>query len=259
MEGGCCKHAEPALRIHACSAPFKKGVFQAHHAIQRTTRCTHACILHPSIGHHKVPDARVEAGGHDGKTIMGERSIVSAKVSGSSTVTITHGSLQDVNIPMDHATGKHRGFGFIEYEDKEDSAAAIENMHNAELFGRVLKTNYAQPMKIKGGDKGWSHQPTPGLSVSWPIVSVLAPCTCSHPQVWADADRYIEGVEAEEELSAFDAVGHCSYAPRTCTLDAVCLCWMAKQIVVVGVYSSEALYRYPVALTGPEAQSRCIG
>ncbi|KAF5834417.1 hypothetical protein DUNSADRAFT_8919 [Dunaliella salina] len=95
---------------------------------------------------------------------------------------IPFGDIKDVNIPMDHSTGKHRGFGFIEYEDKEDSAAAIENMHNAELFGRVLKTNYAQPMKIKGGDKGWSHQP-----------------------VWADADRYIENVEAEEELSAFDA------------------------------------------------------
>jgi RNA recognition motif-containing protein len=64
---------------------------------------------------------------------------------------------------MDHATGKHRGFGFIEYEVKDDAAAAIENMHNAELFGRVLKANYAQPMKIKGGDKGWSHQPVSAL------------------------------------------------------------------------------------------------
>ena len=31
-------------------------------------------------------------------------------------------------------------------------------MHNSELYGRVLRTNYAQPMKIKGGDKGFSHQ-----------------------------------------------------------------------------------------------------
>ena len=27
-------------------------------------------------------------------------------------------------------------FGFVEYEEKEDAAAAIDNMHNAELFGR---------------------------------------------------------------------------------------------------------------------------
>lgn len=54
-------------------------------------------------------------------------------------------------------------------------------MHNAELFGRVLKVNYAQPMKIKGGDKGWSHQP-----------------------VWADADKYMEEMEAEQELEQLD-------------------------------------------------------
>lgn len=52
---------------------------------------------------------------------------------------IPFGDIKDVNIPLDHATGKHRGFGFVEYEEKEDAADAIENMHNAELFGRVLK------------------------------------------------------------------------------------------------------------------------
>lgn len=94
---------------------------------------------------------------------------------------IPFGDIKDVNIPMDHASGKHRGFGFVEFEEKEDAAAAIENMHNAELFGRVLKVNIAQPMKIKGGDKGWSHQP-----------------------VWADADAYNEEVEAENELDALE-------------------------------------------------------
>ena len=49
----------------------------------------------------------------------------------------------------------------------QDAADAIDNMHNAELYGRVLRCNYAQPMKIKGGDKGFSHQP-----------------------VWADADDW---------------------------------------------------------------------
>jgi peptidyl-prolyl isomerase E (cyclophilin E) len=49
------------------------------------------------------------------------------------------GDLKDVNIPIDHATGQHRGFGFVEFEEKEDAAAAIDNMHNSEIYGRVLK------------------------------------------------------------------------------------------------------------------------
>jgi peptidyl-prolyl isomerase E (cyclophilin E) len=91
------------------------------------------------------------------------------------------GDLKDVNIPIDHATGKHRGFGFVEFEEKEDAAAAIDNMHNAEIYGRILKVNYAQPMKIKGGDKGWSHQP-----------------------VWADADEYLAEQQAEEEFQRLE-------------------------------------------------------
>ncbi|MEW5310240.1 MAG: hypothetical protein WDW38_002056 [Sanguina aurantia] len=91
------------------------------------------------------------------------------------------GDIKDISIPMDHSTGKHKGFGFVEYEDKGDAADAIDNMHNAELFGKVLRVNFAQPMKIKGGDKGWSHQ-----------------------AVWADADRYMEELEAEQELDDYD-------------------------------------------------------
>lgn len=94
---------------------------------------------------------------------------------------IPFGDIKEVNIPMDHATGKHRGFGFVEYEDKEDAAAAIDNMHNGELYGRVLKVNFAQPMKIKGGDKGWSHQ-----------------------AIWADADSYMQELEAEQELEGLE-------------------------------------------------------
>ena len=41
--------------------------------------------------------------------------------------------------------------------------------------------NYAQPMKIKGGEKGFSHQ-----------------------AVWADADRYLEERLAEAELDAHE-------------------------------------------------------
>lgn len=43
---------------------------------------------------------------------------------------------------------EHRGFGFIEYEEAEDCDAAIDNMHQAELLGRVLKVNKAKPQRI---------------------------------------------------------------------------------------------------------------
>ena len=51
-------------------------------------------------------------------------------------VFIPFGNVKDVNIPMDNAAGTHRGFGFVEFETPDDAAAAIDNMHNAELYGR---------------------------------------------------------------------------------------------------------------------------
>jgi RNA recognition motif-containing protein len=56
--------------------------------------------------------------------------------------------LVDVNMPTDVATGKHRGFGFVEYEAPEDAMEAIFNMNNGELNGRVLTVNNAKPMTV---------------------------------------------------------------------------------------------------------------
>ena len=63
------------------------------------------------------------------------------------------GELTDVNIPLDNGA-KHKGFAFVQYDDKEDAAEAIDNMHNAELFGRVLRVNLAKPDAMKH-----SHRP----------------------------------------------------------------------------------------------------
>lgn len=48
---------------------------------------------------------------------------------------------------------KHKGFAFVQYEEKEDAAAAIDNMNNAELFGRVIKVNLSKPDMMKGGHR----------------------------------------------------------------------------------------------------------
>ena len=46
-------------------------------------------------------------------------------------------------------TVKHRGFGYVEFDETDDAQHAVDNMHESELFGRVLKVNLAKPNSIK--------------------------------------------------------------------------------------------------------------
>lgn len=56
-------------------------------------------------------------------------------------------------MPLDFETEAHRGFAFVEYKEVGDAASAMDNMDDAELFGRTLKVNIARPIKV---DKGTS-------------------------------------------------------------------------------------------------------
>ncbi|KPJ17785.1 Peptidyl-prolyl cis-trans isomerase E [Papilio machaon] len=64
---------------------------------------------------------------------------------------VPFGDLVDVQIPLDYETEKHRGFAFVEFENAEDAAAAIDNMNDSELFGRTIRVNVAAPQRIKEG------------------------------------------------------------------------------------------------------------
>lgn len=64
---------------------------------------------------------------------------------------IPFGDIVDVQIPLDYESEKHRGFSFIEFENAEDAAAAIDNMNDSELFGRTIRVNLAKPQRIKEG------------------------------------------------------------------------------------------------------------
>lgn len=64
---------------------------------------------------------------------------------------IPFGDIVDVQIPLDYESEKHRGFAFIEFESTEDANAAVDNMNDAELFGRTIRVNLAKPQKIKEG------------------------------------------------------------------------------------------------------------
>ena len=61
------------------------------------------------------------------------------------------GDVIDVNIPIDFATQKHRGFAFVEFESADDAADSIDNMNESEIYGRTIRVNIAKPMKLKEG------------------------------------------------------------------------------------------------------------
>ncbi|URD99818.1 hypothetical protein MUK42_29337 [Musa troglodytarum] len=95
---------------------------------------------------------------------------------------VPFGDIKDVKTPLDQATQKHRSFGFVTFLEREDAAAAMDNMDGAELYGRVLTVNYAFPERIKGGEQGWAAQP-----------------------IWADADTWFERQQQEEEMQRLQA------------------------------------------------------
>ncbi|ELU07293.1 hypothetical protein CAPTEDRAFT_153839 [Capitella teleta] len=64
---------------------------------------------------------------------------------------IPFGDILDVQIPLDYETEKHRGFAFVEFETVEDCSAAIDNMNDAELYGRTIRVNLAKPQKYREG------------------------------------------------------------------------------------------------------------
>ncbi|KAL6342522.1 hypothetical protein AAG906_012369 [Vitis piasezkii] len=98
------------------------------------------------------------------------------------SAVIPFGDIKDVKTPLDQATQKHRSFGFVTFLEKEDAAAAMDNMDGVELYGRVLTVNYALPERIKGGEQGWAAQP-----------------------IWADADTWFERQQQEEEMQRIQA------------------------------------------------------
>ena len=42
---------------------------------------------------------------------------------------------------------EHRGFGFIEFESQHEAQDAIDNMDLNVVAGKIIKCNYAKPLK----------------------------------------------------------------------------------------------------------------
>lgn len=56
-----------------------------------------------------------------------------------------YGEVTNCALPLERDTGRKRGFAFIEMADEAAEAAAIEALQGAELMGRPLRINKAEP------------------------------------------------------------------------------------------------------------------
>jgi cold-inducible RNA-binding protein len=66
------------------------------------------------------------------------------------------GTVDSVNIMRDQATGRARGFAFVEMASDDEAQNAISAVNNASLGGRTLTVNEARPKTNSGGSGGGS-------------------------------------------------------------------------------------------------------
>ena len=63
------------------------------------------------------------------------------------------GSVESVNVMRDQATGRARGFAFVEMSTDEEAQNAITSLNGTQVGGRNLTVNEARP-KVAGGGGG---------------------------------------------------------------------------------------------------------
>ncbi len=69
------------------------------------------------------------------------------------------GAVESVRVMRDMATGRARGFAFVEMATDEDAQKAIGEFHQYQLQGRPLVVNEARPRPEGGGGGGGGSRP----------------------------------------------------------------------------------------------------
>lgn len=55
------------------------------------------------------------------------------------------GNVKSVALITDRATGRAKGFGFVEMETAEEAQKAIDMLHGKDFMGRTITVNVARP------------------------------------------------------------------------------------------------------------------
>jgi RNA recognition motif-containing protein len=76
------------------------------------------------------------------------------------------GAVETVTVMRDRATGRARGFAFVEMASEDDAKNAIAQFNGHQMGGRALTVNEARPQAARpgggfggGGGRGGGHGP----------------------------------------------------------------------------------------------------
>ncbi len=64
------------------------------------------------------------------------------------------GTCESAAVITDRATGRSRGFGFVEMSTASEAQKAIAELNGKDLQGRTLTVNEAKERSTGGGDRG---------------------------------------------------------------------------------------------------------
>ncbi len=63
------------------------------------------------------------------------------------------GEVTTAQVVLDKATGRSKGFAFVEFANEEDAQKAVEKWDGQDLDGRPLRVNIAQPKTEDGAQR----------------------------------------------------------------------------------------------------------
>ncbi|QHU91457.1 RNA-binding protein [Candidatus Saccharibacteria bacterium oral taxon 955] len=69
----------------------------------------------------------------------------------------TVGPVKDARVITDRDSGRSKGFGFVEYEDKALNEKAIDELNGKELDGRAIAVSVARPKEERPRDGGFRN------------------------------------------------------------------------------------------------------
>jgi cold-inducible RNA-binding protein len=65
-----------------------------------------------------------------------------------------HGTVESAEVIQDRATGRSKGFGFVEMSSDQEAQAAIAALNGKDNNGRALTVNEAKPREPRSGGGG---------------------------------------------------------------------------------------------------------